>query len=98
MTKATVTLEIDIDTERLHQLIQIDWTEVEDGVIKGTVEANLEEVLVEAVTGAILSSANAPEPVPHAIEFAVADPIWKKNLEKLNEKEDEKMVSLDATG
>lgn len=98
MTKGTVTLEIDVDTERLQQLIQIDWTEVEDGVVKGTIEANLEEVLIEAVTGGMLSSASAPEPVPHAIEFAVADPIWKKNLEKFSEKEDEEMVPLDETG
>jgi hypothetical protein len=36
--------------------------------------------------------------VPQAIEFAVADPIWKKNLAELNKKEDEETVSLEESG
>jgi hypothetical protein len=97
MTKGTVTLEVDVEVERLDELVQIDWTEVRNGTAEGTVEADLEEILVEAVTGVMLSGASAPEPVPHAVEFAVADPIWKNNLKKLSEKEDEEMVSLDET-
>ncbi|MDL0136205.1 hypothetical protein PNQ20_04960 [Halobacterium salinarum] len=90
-----MTLEVDVEVDRLQQLIQIDWAEVEDGTAKGTIEADLEEVLLETVTGVMLSSASAPEPVPNAIEFAVADPIWRKNLERLSEKETEEMVPLD---
>lgn len=97
MSKSTVTLEVDVDLDELQQLVQIDWTEVEDGIAKGTVETNLEEVFTETVTGAMLTGASVPEPVPHAIEFAVADPIWKKNLEELNKKEDDEMVPFETS-
>lgn len=67
----TVTLEVDVDTEKLEKQIQTEFTDVAGKEIKGTAEANLDEVLKEAVTGINLAESSAPEPIGFAIENAV---------------------------
>jgi hypothetical protein len=67
----TVTLEIDVDTEKLEKQIQTEFTEVAGKEIKGTAEANLDNVLKEAVTGISLTESNAPELIALAVEHAV---------------------------
>ncbi|MDL0136206.1 hypothetical protein PNP85_02795 [Halobacterium salinarum] len=67
----TITLEVDVDVEKLEEQIQTDLTHVTGKEITGTAEADLDEILTEAVTGATLTDSNAPEPIGFAIEHAV---------------------------
>ena len=67
----TVTLEVDVDTEKLEKQIQTEFTDVAGEEITGTAEADLDDVLKEAVTGVALSESSAPEPIGFAIEHAV---------------------------
>lgn len=66
-----VTLEVDVDAEKLEKQIQTEFTDLAGKEITGTAEADLDDVLKEAVTGVNLAESTAPEPIGYAIEHAV---------------------------
>lgn len=67
----TVTLEVDVDTENLEEQIQTEFTDVGGKEITGTAEADLDDILKEAVTGISLIESTAPQPIAFAIEHAI---------------------------
>lgn len=69
----TVTLEVDVDTEKLEKQIQTEFSEVTGKEISGTAEADLDDVLKEAVTGIDLTESTAPDPIAFAVKHAVVN-------------------------
>jgi hypothetical protein len=91
----TVTLEVDVDSEKLEEQIRTDLTDRKGKKMTGTAEADLEKVLREAISGSRLVESDAPVPIPMAVEWAVCAPIWRKNLERLANEEDGEMAPLE---
>ncbi len=67
MSKYTITLEVETDSEGLNEAIEYDLGTVRDGKLVGNASAAPEEVVENAVESVTLAESNLPTPVAIAI-------------------------------
>lgn len=67
----TITLEVDVDTESLDELTELNFTGVEEGKVRGNVSADVEKIIENSVDDVRLSESDLPTPIAIAVSQSI---------------------------